>query len=66
MAALQTVETNVVRPLRHRHDAGMFPVLSGVGPGKDFVAIWMPVGLSSGFSPYDVSDQLTFVRAGYG
>ena len=30
-----------------------------VGPDKDFVAIWIPVGLSSGLSPW--CDPLTLV-----
>ena len=42
---LQTRET-VVRTQRHGLDADKV-----VGPGKDFVAIWIPVGLGSGLSP---------------
>ena len=50
LAALQIVET-VVCTLSHRLDADKFPMFSVGGPGKDFVEIWIPVGLSSGLSP---------------
>ena len=43
LAAFQTVET-VVHTQIHRLEADKFPMFSvGVGPGKDFVAIWIPV-----------------------
>ena len=53
VAAFQTmtVET-VVRTQRHRLDADKLPMFSvDFGPGKGFVAIWIPVGLSSGLLP---------------
>ena len=48
----KTVET-VVRTQRHRLDAETFSCCSRllVGPGKGTVAIWIPVGLSSGLLP---------------
>ena len=47
LAALQTmaVET-VVRTQRHRLDADNYSSCRVVGPGKDFVAIWI-LGMSS-------------------
>ena len=53
LAALRTVET-IVRTQRHRR---LRPVISFrcsrmVGPGKDLVADWIPVGLSSVLSPW--------------
>ena len=49
LASLETVET-VVRTQKHRLEADKFPIFSVGGPGKDFIAIWIPVGLSSGLS----------------
>ena len=49
LASLETVET-VVRTQKHRLEADKFPMFSVGGPGKDFNAIWIPVGLSSGLS----------------
>ena len=55
------VET-VARAQRHRRlDADKFPMFSvGCTPGKVFVVFWIPVGLSSGLSPW--CDPLTFVH----
>ena len=50
LAALQTLETIVVRTQRHRIDAGKFRCSRLVEPGKGFVAIWIPAGLRSGLS----------------
>ena len=49
LASLETVET-VVRTQKHRLETDKFPIFSVGGPGKDFIAIWIPVGLSSGLS----------------
>ena len=49
MTAFQTVEYEVCTQ-RRRLDADKFPVMSG-GPGKDFVADWISVGLSRGLLP---------------
>ena len=52
LAALQTVaNTVVVRTQRHRLNTDKFPMFSVGWRGKDFVAIWIPVGLSSGLAP---------------
>ena len=58
LVSLETVET-VVRTQKHRLEADKFPIFSVGGPGKDFIAIWIPVGLSSGLSSW--FDPLTFV-----
>ena len=46
-----------VRIQRHRLDAEKFPMLSG--GWSYFVAIWIPVGLSSGLSRCDPVDLRT-------
>ena len=50
LAALQIVEA-VARTQRHRLDADSFRCSRLVEPGKGFIAIWIPDGLSSGLSP---------------
>ena len=51
-AALQTVETLVlIVPKNIVLTPISFRCSQLVGPGMDFVAIWIPVGLSSGLSP---------------
>ena len=50
LAAIQTVGA-VVRTPKHRFEADKFPMFSGGWTWQGFVAIWIPVGLSSGLSP---------------
>ena len=50
LAALRTAET--IARTQSRLDANKFPIfLVGWTSRKGFVAIWIPVGLSSGLSP---------------
>ena len=52
LAALQTAAVVVVeapvRTQRHRLDAETFPMFRVFVAGKEFVAIWVPVGLGDG------------------